>query len=401
MATSFVPIQTQTCGRTFYAPPDFGDPEELKDLSNRLRCDPLLAALFRSVPGYAVVLTPQRQIVYANDRFIRGLGIGDIEPLIGFRVGNAFGCVHVLESPAGCGTAEACTTCGAGTAVFESQTTGQTLTRECHISVPQALGGALDFEAIATPFEYEGNDLTILTLRDVSGELRRRVLERVFFHDVLNTAGGLQGLSRILWEESGSDQTENSEEAWVRKSVFDLSNQLVNDIQSQRALAAAEAGELQVDPMPIDPMELIESAVSVVSGHEVCEGRSISFQRSELPSLVSDPNLLQRVLVNLIKNAVEATPEGGTVTVRAEFEGDTRLRFTVHNTAVMPREVQLQIFHRSFSTKEGSGRGIGTYSVKLLGENYLGGEVSFTSEEPHGTLFRLTLPLEWTPPHRI
>lgn len=401
MATSFVPIQTQACIRTFYAPPELEDPEVLRELSFRLRRDPMLSALFRSVPGYAVVLSPQRQIVYANDRFVHGLGIGDLDPLIGHRVGNAFGCLHVLESPAGCGTAEACTTCGAGTAVFESQTTGQTLTRECHISVPQAMGGALDFEAIATPFEYEGKELTILTLRDIGGELRRRVLERVFFHDVLNTAGGLQGLARILWEDWGMDQSEDSEEAWVRKSVFDLSNQLVNDIQSQRALAAAEAGELRVDPMEIDPMELIESAVSVVSGHEVCEGRSISFQRSELPSLVSDPNLLQRVLVNLIKNAVEATPEGGTVTVGAEPEGEGRLVFTVHNPPVMPREVQLQIFHRSFSTKEGVGRGVGTYSVKLLGENYLGGEVSFTSAEPHGTLFRLTLPLEWTPPHRI
>lgn len=392
MTSPFVPIKLRKCWHSSFSPADFGFYQELKEISLRLQRDPLVGAFFQSVPGFALILDRKSQVVYANERFIRGLGFPELEPLIGLRVGNAFQCVHVEESPFGCGTAEACTTCGAGTAVFESQTTGQTMTRECHFSVPQELGGALDFEAIATPFEYEGRELTILTLRDVSGELRRRVLERVFFHDVLNTAGGLQGLARILWEDANGE--EDSEEAWVRKSVFDLSNQLVNDIQSQRAIAAAEAGELQVDPMDIDPIELIESAVSVVSGHEVCEGRSISFQRSVLPSLVSDPHLLQRVLVNLIKNAVEATPEGGTVTVWGELEGNARLCFTVHNPTVMPREVQLQIFHRSFSTKEGSGRGIGTYSVKLLGENYLGGEVSFTSAEPHGTLFRLTLPLE-------
>jgi signal transduction histidine kinase len=58
----------------------------------------------------------------------------------------------------------------------------------------------------------------------------------------------------------------------------------------------------------------------------------------------------------------------------------------------MPKEVQMQIFQRSFSTK-GKGRGIGTYSIKLLTETYLGGKVSFRSEERHGTTFRIDLPL--------
>ena len=52
--------------------------------------------------------------------------------------------------------------------------------------------------------------------------------------------------------------------------------------------------------------------------------------------------------------------------------------FWVNNPAVMPREVQLQVFKRSFSTK-GSGRGIGTYSMRLLVSRYLGGSVDFES----------------------
>lgn len=55
-------------------------------------------------------------------------------------------------------------------------------------------------------------------------------------------------------------------------------------------------------------------------------------------------------------------------------------------------EVQLQLFQRSFSTKGQSGRGIGTYSMKLLSERYLGGKVEFTSREPEGTVFTLTIP---------
>jgi sensor histidine kinase regulating citrate/malate metabolism len=50
----------------------------------------------------------------------------------------------------------------------------------------------------------------------------------------------------------------------------------------------------------------------------------------------------------------------------------------------------MQLFQRSFSTK-GNGRGIGTYSIKLLTENYLKGKVSFFSNEEEGTVFSIEL----------
>ena len=55
----------------------------------------------------------------------------------------------------------------------------------------------------------------------------------------------------------------------------------------------------------------------------------------------------------------------------------------------MPDDAQLQIFQRSFSTKCEPGRGLGTYSMKLLGERFMGGVVDFTSRAPEGTTFRL------------
>ena len=75
------------------------------------------------------------------------------------------------------------------------------------------------------------------------------------------------------------------------------------------------------------------------------------------------------------------------------FPDDTVI--SVHNDGVIPREVQLQIFQRSFSTKGGEGRGVGTYSVRLFTENYLRGRVGFHSIEGSGTTFGLTLPNEF------
>ena len=75
----------------------------------------------------------------------------------------------------------------------------------------------------------------------------------------------------------------------------------------------------------------------------------------------------------------------------ASFENNEKPVFSVHNQNAMPRNVQVQLFQRSFSTKEGNGRGLGTYSVKLLTEQYLHGEVAFTSSEDNGTTFTITL----------
>ncbi|MGK9476341.1 ATP-binding protein [Melioribacter sp. OK-6-Me] len=100
--------------------------------------------------------------------------------------------------------------------------------------------------------------------------------------------------------------------------------------------------------------------------------------------------MLVRSLGNLLKNTLEASKTGDTVTVKTVI-GDDQIIFSVHNPAFMPQDVQMQIFNRSFSTKEGTGRGLGTYSTRLFIEKYLNGEVYFHSNEEEGTVFNIKL----------
>jgi signal transduction histidine kinase len=72
-------------------------------------------------------------------------------------------------------------------------------------------------------------------------------------------------------------------------------------------------------------------------------------------------------------------------------EHPDRFVFWCHNAQAIPRAIQLQLFQRSFSTK-GPGRGIGTYSIRLLTERYLGGTVVLSSEPETGTRFELSFP---------
>jgi signal transduction histidine kinase len=64
----------------------------------------------------------------------------------------------------------------------------------------------------------------------------------------------------------------------------------------------------------------------------------------------------------------------------------------VHNPAAIPEAIQKRIFQRSFSTKAARGRGLGTYAMKLFGENLLRGDVGFESGPATGTTFWILLP---------
>ena len=86
--------------------------------------------------------------------------------------------------------------------------------------------------------------------------------------------------------------------------------------------------------------------------------------------------MLRRIVGNMVINALEAVPAGETVRVSLDV-GAEEVCIKVTNRGEIPKDVQLRMFKRSFSTKGASGRGIGTYSMKLFGERYLGGRVGF------------------------
>ena len=115
----------------------------------------------------------------------------------------------------------------------------------------------------------------------------------------------------------------------------------------------------------------------------------------EMMIIETDHHFIIRSLGNLIKNALEAISPGEKVSLSA-YEYGENIRFVVANDGVIPKHIQLQIFNRSFSTKAKKGRGIGTYSVKLLIENYLKGKVNFISNETDQTKFIIEIPKKFS-----
>ncbi len=374
---------------THFAPAEREDGVELARQLESLVADPLVDRLLDSFPEPTMILNSRRQVVLANERTQGLLGRSRVE-ILGLRVGEAIRCSRVGDAPGGCGTTPGCRYCGAVRAMLNCQAAHVADTQECRVEA--LLGGepvSLDLRVSAAPFCCQGEEYTVFALRDITDEKRRLVLERIFFHDILNSAGGLQGMVEILGELHGE------EEQAVKETVRNLTGQLVEEILSQRDLVAAESGELAVTILDVNVSELLDRICALYRRSLVGRDKRIVVApvRGQ-PVIWTDEVLLGRVIGNLIKNALEASAGGQTVTVA--FENKRQPLFSIHNPSVMPEAVQFQMFQRSFSTREGTGRGIGSYSVKLLTEKYLQGKVWFVSRELEGTTFFVALP----PPSR-
>lgn len=342
---------------------------------------PVVTAVLEVADAVLLVLNRERQIVGFNSRLA---AVRTQDDVLGLRPGEAIGCVNAAAET-GCGTLPACVTCGALGAMVGCQERGRSVEAECLIRVRHGVGRALELNVRATPVTVDGDRFTVVSLRDISSEKRRAVLEQVFFHDVLNTVGGLRGWAQRM-RRPGCELPRASER------IDFLAGQVEREIKDHRALVLAEQGALAPERVPFRTSDVMTDVVEVFTGHSVARDRRLELRPSgEDPELVSDRALLLRVLVNMVRNALEATERGGVV--RLSCEHDRRsVALRVHNGAVMDADVQARVFQRSFSTKGERGRGLGTYSMKLFGEHYLGGEVSFVSAAETGTIFTIRLP---------
>jgi len=351
-------------------------------------CRQSVALVLDAVPVVVLVLGETRQIALANAQAREATG-KSMEQLLGLRPGEAFNCVHASLEPGGCGASEFCTRCGAVHTILKGLG-GVRGFQECSLLRRGPNGvEAVDLRVNASPLEVEGRGFVVFTVQDQGDSKRRRTLERMFFHDVLNTAGGLKGLMGLLAQDLPAPY--RSDAGFIHSAL----EHLVDELVAQKDLAAAENNELDPVFTPLESRAILESAARLGASLPQARGVAVEIAGDNF-AFVSDPVLLKRVIGNMVKNAVEASQAGDTVRLSCESAGG-RIAFSVANPAVMTDDVRLRVFKRNFSTK-GKGRGLGVYGMRLLGERYLGGEVRFTTRAPEGTVFTLDLPLEPFPP---
>lgn len=350
--------------------------------------DASVPALLDAMPGAAFVVNRQRQIVLANRALIAMLGAESLGDVLGLRPGEAVHCVHHDERPGGCGTAPACGQCGAVRSVLDCFAHGRRASHVCRLTVRAGAGRAsLDVRVHATPLPVGEAVFAVVALQDIGAEKRREVLEQLLLHDLASTAMALRHAVENVHE--GHDARLDPAERIA--PLRSLAASLTDQIAAHRDLHAAECGELAVCRRELDVREVLESAIPLWRSEPVAVDRTLVLEPGRAARTRTDPLLLVRVVGNLVRNAFEATKPDGTVSLfcARQYGGVT---VSVHNEGEIPDAVQHQIFQRSFTTRAGRGRGLGTYGARLLAERYLGGDVGFVSNEHTGTVFVVTLP---------
>ena len=359
--------------------------EDVRTIAEYLVENPVSNAILESVAGFAIILNQDRKVVAVNQELLEKLNLASPDCIYGLRVGEILRCLKVQELNNAVAAAKVCDHCGNTLSVLASLELGGEALAEPELGSDRlSVRQSGEFQVRSTPVRLGGHDLLVFTLQNVSGLQRREAMEQIFFHDILNLVEGLDGIASRLLEQPASANLSAGQ-------IRDLSCQLAEEIQNQRILLSAEKGGLVVESRETRPSEILDKVRSIFAHHEVAEGRRLDIRHGPLGTFATDPVLLTRVLVNLVKNAFEATPKGGTVKVWHEWwEG--RRGFLVENPGSIAPGVAERVFERSNSTKATRGRGLGTYSAKILGEQFLGGKVGFSSPSGGNTRFFVWIP---------
>jgi signal transduction histidine kinase len=171
---------------------------------------------------------------------------------------------------------------------------------------------------------------------------------------------------------------------------------LINDLLD---LVRLESGRIEIKPEPVDVAGFIKGLAS--AARQVADDKRLTFETHADPALgvvLVDRDKLEKIVLNLVFNALKFTPSGGRVELRADKQ-DAEMVVTVADTGMGISEKNLpHVFDRFWqadgsSNRKFQGVGIGLALVKELAEAH-GGNVSVRSQERKGATFSIRLPYQ-------
>ncbi|HPD41500.1 MAG TPA: ATP-binding protein, partial [Anaerolineae bacterium] len=238
---------------------------------------------------------------------------------------------------------------------------------------------------LATAFNTMAEDL------ERQQELRRRAMNDIA-HELRTPLSVLQ----IELESLEDGLTEPTPEviSGLQTELGRL-NHLVEDL---RVLALTDAGELHLEWATLDLGELLYSMLERVRGSAREKELTLSAEIPETPVFVEgDARRLSQVLLNLLSNAIQHTPAGGSISVTLSLRDATTAQVAVRDTGEgIPAEHLPHIFERFYRpavARTPKGTGLGLSIAKNLVEAH-GGSIWVESEEGRGSTFTFTLPTQ-------
>jgi PAS domain S-box-containing protein len=245
--------------------------------------------------------------------------------------------------------------------------------------------------------ENQGRELgRLLVLNDTTeahmlAELRNDLVQ-MMVHDLRNPLSVVYGSVELLTSELGEKLDERGQKLLNMARLS--TNQCLEIVNRILDLQLLESGQIVPDQKPLSAEQAIQQAVQQMSpladGKKIEMGADVS---ADLPPAQADPKLLERILQNLIGNAIKFTPTMGRVRVGARA-ADHRVQVWVSDTGIgIPADLQTRLFQKFVtgnSPQKGSGLGLAFCKLAVEAQ---GGRIWVESKEGQGSTFYFTLPL--------
>ncbi|HVY45942.1 MAG TPA: ATP-binding protein [Minicystis sp.] len=202
-------------------------------------------------------------------------------------------------------------------------------------------------------------------------------------HQIRNPLGSITNAAYVVQRELARHPNADAaravaiilEEVWqANRIITDLLDYARVRLPERRAVDLAVLADQAVAAADVPPSVRVEREVAGV------------------PRVSVDPDQVRDALVNLVRNAVEAMPEGGALRVSARSEGDQVAVEIADTGPGIPRDVREKLFEPLVTTKP-LGLGLGLTTARALIQNQ-GGTIACESGEPRGTRFVVRLPVE-------
>jgi len=262
-----------------------------------------------------------------------------------------------------------------------------------------AFYGDTTCEVQVTPNEQRGDGYRgcVVLIHDISESHRLEQMRRQFLadasHELRTPLAVITGFLEALYDGTVPREDVDHYISLLRAEGSRL-NRLVDDMLD---LEKYDAGEIHLSPRPFCLEELLERVTDVLA--PAAEKRKVELVievEPDLPGPEADPDAVERVLFNLLDNALRHTPREGTITLRADQQ-EHEIRVSVRDTGEgIPEEKIPHLWERFYKADESrrrdsSGTGLGLAIVKRLIDAH-GGEVSVDSKLGGGSTFSFTLP---------
>ncbi len=275
------------------------------------------------------------------------------------------------------------------------RTSNITFEKEITLVLPPAK--TLDLSTHITPLKDEQGAYLglVIVLEDVTERQRAqriaawREVARRIAHEIKNPLTPIQlsaqRLRRRYWDKLTEDGNVFDECTSTIISNVDILKNMVNEFNNFARMPATS-------PAPNDLLHVINDTISLY--RQAHQGIDFSVDGSDkIPVFNFDKDQIKRVLINILDNAVAATDNKGTITVKTFFDGSLNMAGMeiADDGCGIPAEIRPRVFEPYFSTKR-SGTGLGLSIVaSVISDHH--GYVRIRANKPTGTVFRIELPI--------